>query len=493
MSKSRVVSQTIKYMARLLAYGLKLTVSLAVHLLLKAFKVINERLRFSITFKTVSIYTATFSVILFALSIAVVSSFGVFYTFQTKTTLDKDARVAAEMLRGGTGIPADSLKKYADIEGITITLFNQQKGISYTTADKKDGIKFNDNTADLSEIISSGNHTISVNTQLAFSNNVYYLQLSKSLLGGIPYLAVLVTGTIVCFSFAIIFTVAIGYRTGKRMLKPVDDMIRTARSISARELDTRLNVVDSHDELKDLAVTFNELLDRIQASYEQQNRFVSDASHELRTPISVIQGYANLLQRWGKEEKAVLEESVCAIKNEADNMKDLVEKLLFLARADKHTQSLEKSSFAMNELVDEVIRETRLIDSEHNITCDINETITINADRGLIKQALRIFVDNSIKYTLRGGTIKINSEIRTNRIFLTIQDNGIGISREDIPHIFERFFKCDKSRTREGGGSSGLGLSISQWIVEKHQGTISVESELNKGTKITITFPVSNT
>lgn len=490
MSKSRVFSQTIKYIARFLAYGLKLTVSLAVHLLLKAFKVINERLRFSITFKTVSIYTVTFSVILFALSIAVVSSFGLFYTFETKTALDKDARVAAELLRGGTGIPADTLRKFADIEGITITLFNQQKGISFTTAEKQDDITFNDNADGLFEVITSGNHTLSVNTQPAFSNDVYYLQLSKSLLGGIPYLAVLVTGIIICFCFAIIFTIVIGSKTGRRMLQPVDDMIRTARSISARELNTRLNVVDSHDELKDLAVTFNELLDRIQASYEQQNRFVSDASHELRTPISVIQGYANLLQRWGKEEKEVLEESLGAIKNEADNMQDLVEKLLFLARADKNTQRLEKSPFAANELVDEVIKETRLIDSRHDITCEANEAVTLIADRGLIKQALRIFIDNSIKYTPPGGTIKINSLHRQNRAFLIIQDNGIGISREDLPHIFERFYKCDKSRTRESGGSSGLGLSIAQWIIEKHQGTVAVESELDKGTKITIALLV---
>lgn len=490
MSKRKAFSKAIKYMARILAYGLKLTVILAVHLLRKAFETINEKLRFSITFKTASIYTLTFSAILFVLSIALVGSFGLFYTFEAKVSMERDARVVTEMLRAGTGIPTDTLEKYADIEGITISLFNQQKVISYTTADKPDNIVFNDNADQLFGVLFPGNYTISLNTQPAFSNDVYYIQLSKSLLGGAPYLAILIAGIAISFGFAIIFTVLIGSRTGRKMLKPVDDMIRTARSISARELNTRLNVVDSHDELKDLAVTFNEMLDRIQASYEQQNRFVSDASHELRTPIAVIQGYANLLQRWGKEEKAVLEESVCAIKNEADNMQDLVEKLLFLARADKNTQRLEKSSFALDELVDEVIRETKLIDKEHNITCETNEKLTINADKGLIKQALRIFIDNSIKYTPPGGAIKINSIVRHNSACLTIQDDGIGISKEDLLHIFERFYKCDKSRTREGGGSSGLGLSISQWIVEKHQGTIAVESELSKGTKITISLPV---
>lgn len=490
MSKRKVFSKAIKYIARFLVYGIKLAVVLGVRLLRKAFKTINERLRFSITFKTVSIYMLTFSFILFVLSIAMVGAFGLFYTFEAKNSLEKDARVITELVGNGTSIPAGTLKKYADIKGITITLFNQQKVITFTTADKPDNIAFNNGANHLFGVFFPGNQNISLNVQSAFNDNVYYLQLSKSLLGGIPYLVILITGITISFGFAVIFTVLVGYRTGRKMLKPVDDMIGTARSISARELNTRLNVVDSHDELKDLAVTFNEMLDRIQASYEQQNRFVSDASHELRTPISVIQGYANLLQRWGKEEKAVLEESVSAIKNEADNMKDLVEKLLFLARADKNTQRLEESLFALHELVDEVIRETRLIDSEHNITCDVNDKIIINADRGLIKQALRIFVDNSIKYTPSGGTIKINSDLRHNRAFLTINDNGIGISQEDLPHIFERFYKCDKSRTREAGGSSGLGLSIAQWIIEKQQGSISVESELTKGTKIIITLPV---
>lgn len=489
MSKEKVFAKTIKYIVRFLVSGVKLVATLGLHILRNLWRHINKRLRFSITFKTVTVYTLTFSVVFFVLSIVMVGSFALFYTYETKNSLEKDARVVEELLREGTDIPTVRLKKYADIQGITVTLFNRQKVVSYTTADEKDNISLDSGGSQLLGVFFHKNQSISLNTQPALSNDVYYMQLSKSLLGSLPYFVVLLAGIAISYGGAVIFTVLIGSRTGRKMLKPVDDMIRTARSISVRDLNTRLNVVDSHDELKDLAETFNEMLDRIQASYEQQNRFVSDASHELRTPISVIQGYASLLQRWGKEEKEVLEESVSAIKNEADNMKDLVEKLLFLARADKNTQRLEKSSFALHELVDEVLRETRLIDHEHSINCDINEKITVTSDRALIKQALRIFIDNSIKYTPPGGTIKLSSCIRPYKAVLTIDDNGIGISKEDIPHIFERFYKCDKSRTREGG-SSGLGLSIAQWIVEKHQGTIAVDSELTKGTRITITLPV---
>ncbi|GAB4273609.1 MAG: hypothetical protein Kow00111_27420 [Thermincola ferriacetica] len=194
-------------------------------------------------------------------------------------------------------------------------------------------------------------------------------------------------------------------------------------------------MVNSHDELKELAETFNEMLDRIQASYEQQNRFVSDASHELRTPISVIQGYANLLNRWGKDDKAVLEESISAIKNEADNMKDLVEKLLFLARADKNTQNVVKTSFFLNELLEEVLKETRLIDTEHTITCATNEVVNVIADRGLIKQALRIFLDNSLKFTPPDGTISVNSYLKGAFCFVTIFSIVLGAGIFYIPEI----------------------------------------------------------
>jgi len=487
MSKAKNFSKIIKLTTFLLVYGLRLTITLVSRLLSTLFKGINKRLRFSITFKTASIYTLIFSTILFILSIVLISSFGFFLLYESKNSLEKSAKVTENLISESTAvIPEAGIKKYADIEGEIIALFNKEKEITYTTEESKN-ITFNEGISHFSGMSVSSDGYVHLNIRSALSDDVYYIQLSRSLAAEKSYLAVLLSAVSVSFISAVILTVAIGSRTLRKMLKPIDNMISTARA--ARDLQTRLNVVDSHDELKELAETFNEMLDRIETSYELQNQFVSDASHELRTPISVIQGYANLLQRWGKEDKEVLGESVSAIKNEADNMKELVEKLLFLARADKNTQRLEKSPFSVNELVDEVLKETKLIDSEHNITSEINEIITINADKGLIKQALRIFIDNSIKYTRTGGTIKINSYIKDNRVKLIIEDDGIGISKEDLPYIFNRFYKCDKSRTREGG-STGLGLSISKWIIEKHKGAIEVESALTKGTKIIITLPV---
>lgn len=291
------------------------------------------------------------------------------------------------------------------------------------------------------------------------------------------------------YAASLFVIITLGLKSTRKLLLPIEKMTNTVKEISINALDTRLDISDSQDELKDLSVTFNNMLNRIQNAYEQQNQFVSDASHELRTPISVIQGYANLLDRWGKNDKAVLDESVAAIKSEAQSMKDLVEKLLFLARSDKNTQKVEKEPFLVNELVDEIIKETRLIDLKHILLCEQNDPISINADRKLIKETIRIFLDNSIKYTPQNGLIKLNSHVGKKNIVITIEDNGVGIPKEDLPYVFNRFYRSDKSRTRKTGGS-GLGLSIAKWIIGKHNGSIELESKVSVGTKITVCLPL---
>lgn len=303
------------------------------------------------------------------------------------------------------------------------------------------------------------------------------------------YLSILGTILIVCNITGLVIIAVIGARASKKFLSPVETMTKTVKEISINALHKRLDVKGSKNELKDLAKTFNEMLDRIEISVEQQNQFVSDASHELRTPISVIQGYANLLDRWGKDDKEVLQESISSIKSEAENMKELVEKLLFLARSDKHTQKIEKQSFIMDELIEEILRETKLIDISHHIESDYNEKFTLFADRKLVKEALRIFIDNSIKYTPEEGTIKIDSYVKSNTAVVTIGDTGIGISENDLPNIFNRFYRADKSRTKSSGGT-GLGLSIAKWIIENHNGKIDVWSKIDIGTVIRIELPL---
>lgn len=279
--------------------------------------------------------------------------------------------------------------------------------------------------------------------------------------------------------------VLVSLRISKKAMAPVNMMIKEVDEISVNNLNKRLDVSGSKNELKDLARTFNSMIENIETSVDVQKQFVSDASHELRTPIAVVQGYANLLSRWGKDDREILEESIQAIKEESDSMKKLIESLLFLSRGDKNTQVIEKENFELDKLIDEVVKESSMIDNKHTIVSNNNEKITIRADRSLIKEAIRIFVDNSIKYTPENGNIKINTFHKTNGVYIVIDDDGIGISKEDLPKMFNRFYRCDKSRNKNSGGT-GLGLAIAKYIIEKHNGKIKVYSKLDKGTIISV-------
>ncbi len=300
-----------------------------------------------------------------------------------------------------------------------------------------------------------------------------------------PLMIGLYAGVLILLTIATVF---LGARRTRQMLTPVALMTQTARSISASDLSTRIEAVNSHDELRELADTFNEMLDRIQESYEKQNRFVSDASHELRTPLSVISGYANLLRRWGTEDREVLEESVQKIIEETDNMQQLVDRLLFLARADQKTQHVRLETFDLSALIQEVTEETQMIDSGHSVSGEIESGVFVTADEALIKQAVRAIVENSMKYTPEGGEIVLFCRDAGASAEFGVRDTGVGISEKDLPHIFDRFYKADAARTR-AKGSSGLGLSIVKWIIDRHGGQIQVESEPNRGAVFTVHLP----
>lgn len=276
-----------------------------------------------------------------------------------------------------------------------------------------------------------------------------------------------------------------GHYTTKNVLKPLAEMTKMTSEIRAQNLNLRLNVTNARDELKELVITFNGMMDRIETAYNKQNQFVSDASHELRTPISVIQGYARMLERWGKEDPEVLQESIEAIRNEADNMKDLVEKLLFIARNDKDTLTLTKEDFSLSEMMDELVKETKMVDEQHIIESSIQHDINIHGDRNLIKQAMRIFVDNAQKYTEAGKAIEISLKRTENTALLIVKDNGCGIEANELSNIFDRFYRADKSRDRNKGGH-GLGLSIAKIIVLRHGGKIHVKSKTGEGSEFSV-------
>ncbi len=275
----------------------------------------------------------------------------------------------------------------------------------------------------------------------------------------------------------------------RKTFRLLDEFIEKANNISSQNLNLRLNVSNTTDELVELSVTFNRMMDRIEKAYDKQKQFVSDASHELRTPIAVIQGYARMLDRWGKDDKEILHESIEAINKESKNMQDLVDKLLFIARNDKDTMVLIMDKFNMSDLMEEMVKDTLMLETKHNIEGHIEPDIFVNGDRDRIKQALRVFVDNAIKYTEPGGNITLHLEKDGKFAAAAVIDNGKGISEKDLPNIFDRFYQVDSARERDKGGH-GLGLSIARIIVLRHGGRVKVASKLGSGTRFRVYLPL---
>ena len=291
----------------------------------------------------------------------------------------------------------------------------------------------------------------------------------------------------------------------RRKLRPLNELALQAEAISEVPLDTTkfeeleeailkvpadsngARISTGDQDLASIEAALNSLLYRMQEARMQQARFVDDASHELRTPIAVIQGYVNMLDRWGKDDPAVLDESIQAIKNESENMKELIDQLLFLARGDNGRQKLAMARIDLAEIMREVWEESTMIDPDHKYLFEENENCFINGDPALIKQSIRIFVQNAAKYSDKGNNIKLSVKNTGTGVSYMVQDEGIGIAGEELSHIFERFYRSDKARSSATGGS-GLGLSIAKWIIDAHKGTVEVLSRQEIGTRITVTF-----
>ena len=283
------------------------------------------------------------------------------------------------------------------------------------------------------------------------------------------------------------YFLARGRRINAQMLDPIAAMSETARHLNAQNMSERINVEGTRSELRELALVINDMLDRIETAYDGQKQFVSDASHELRTPIAVIQGYAGMLERWGKDDAAVRDEAIGAISKEAANMKELVEKLLFLARHDKQTLRMQSELVDLRALAEDAVRETRMIVSDREIETGEMQDARVLGDATALKQALRIFIDNACKYTPPGGTVTVACRRGGLGVLLSVADTGCGIPASELERIFDRFYRVDDSRGSVPG--HGLGLSIARIIAVNHGGKIHVLSREGAGSEFTLDLP----
>lgn len=450
--------------------------------------------KFSIAFKFSFYYSLMFAALLIFTSGAVLFGFRLYVTLEaTRDLKGLGTFVEARLAENGT-VPGRELDAVVALEALDIRLEGPSGETLYGKERAAGSLFFpfarEDEVFEPPEEEPGFPALEAVEMDLEFPEEAprYRLFLRKDLAEQNGYLAMLFTILAVFDLVGVTAIFIAGSRTSKRMLRPLRTMTDAVKNITVNDLDAKLDVKGAKDELKELAVTFNDMTGRIKDAYDRQNQFVSDASHELRTPIAVIQGYADMLDRWGKNDPEILDESVQAIRGEARSMKDLTEKLLYLARSDRNMIQSDKTEFDMGELMEEIARETRMIDSSHQIDCEAEKPLPVLASRKSLKQALRIFIDNSRKFTPPEGRILLRAYNKKNKIVLEVEDTGIGIPKKDIPLIFNRFYRVDKSRSKKMGGS-GLGLSIAKWIVDEHGGRILVKSKEGEGTRMSVVLP----
>ena len=280
-----------------------------------------------------------------------------------------------------------------------------------------------------------------------------------------------------------------GVFLARRALKPVDEMTQKARSIEEHDLSQRIGV-KTKDELGRLASTLNEMIERLEKAFKRQKQFTGDASHELRAPLAIIEAESTLTLHKGRT-KSEYQQSLETVSQEARRMSRIVDQLLALARADSGKEKLSLRRVNLSRMVAKLSSDMEMLCRDKGLRYGLGqmENLVVKGDRVKLRQLLLNILDNAIRYTPRGGEISVSVQAEGEMAVVSISDAGIGIPPEDLPHIFERFYRVDKARSRSEGGS-GLGLAIAKHIAEIHGGKIEVESKVDTGSTFRVYLPV---
>lgn len=296
---------------------------------------------------------------------------------------------------------------------------------------------------------------------------------------------------VVLSALAILLVSLIGLVTGSRALEPLSQMTETALQITrADDLSRRIpteGIVD--DEVGKLIVAFNDTLARLEKLFATQRRFLADIGHELRTPLTVIRGNLDLMRRIGEYD----EQALHSMGLEVDRLARMVADLLLLAQAESGRLPLDQRRVELDTLLLEVFNQAHVLAGERvSLEIDTIDQVIVCGDRDRLKQVVLNLLANAIKYSKDGGKVIVNLSKDQGQAFLAIKDSGIGIPAEDLPHVFERFYRADRSRSRAKDGTGfGLGLSIAYWIVRNHSGEIDVKSRVNRGSTFTVRLPLA--
>lgn len=280
-----------------------------------------------------------------------------------------------------------------------------------------------------------------------------------------------------------------GYWMSRRALAPVDAIAQAAQTVSEHNLSSRLAVPQTGDELQRLTVTFNQMLERLQAAFTRLTQFTADASHELRTPVALVRTTAELSLR-RERDNPHYRDALAQILDESKRMSAIIESLMTLARVDSGADVTRAEIVDIGALVrDACLRSQPLAQARPlDLDASVETTRTVRGDAAMLQRLFLSLIDNAVKYTPAGGRVSVSAIDERDAIVVRVRDTGIGIAPDDLPFVFERFYRADKARSREAGGA-GLGLSIARWIAHAHHGTVRVDSVVGHGSTFEVRLP----
>ncbi|MDR4929178.1 HAMP domain-containing sensor histidine kinase [Peribacillus simplex] len=366
---------------------------------------------------------------------------------------------------GTDGRLVKSFTDEEDLEGLAVKAINE-KGYDFTKADGEYVLTYRYPYPDEGKKLGM----------------IEVTQPQDTLLDNLSTLALVLGGASL---FVILLSILAGKWLANLILKPISIMSGTMKDIEKSGEFKHIPLSNqSKDELQVMGVAFNRMIERLELNYNQQQQFLSDASHELKTPITVIESYSSLLKRWGMKDEAIQEEAVEAIHHEAVRMKKLTEHLLQSASQTEPSADVEGKIELISfcEGIAQTFRRTG--NREITIESEFKEIYAMTISCKL-EQVIVILLDNAMKYS--ESSIQIMIKRKADEIFIGVKDHGAGISPEHLPHVFERFYRVDSSRARKTGGN-GLGLSIARTLVESFEGKLEIQSEVGEGTLVTITL-----
>lgn len=317
-----------------------------------------------------------------------------------------------------------------------------------------------------------------------------YVQLEHPLKGFQSMMTYIITAMLMFSVFSLLLSGWIGYVLATYLLRPLQNLKSSMDDVAARGFEKELAITyNANDEIGELIAVYETMMQKLKTSFEQQQQFMADASHELRTPIQVVEGHLSLLNRWGKDDPVILKESLEISLREVKQMKTLIDEMLELARGE---QMKERPAMDIVKHTKDVIEEIMQVHPSVNINhvLPVKEVINVHITTNAYQQIIRNILTNAIRYSKEPANVSISYESKIDEIIVHIQDQGIGISPSDVSKIFNRFYRVDSARSRDLGGS-GLGLSIVKLLMENVGGSIVVQSEKDKGSTFSMIFPLS--